>query len=62
MSSSQRRDASSSKNEYFDLGSFERQVTTSSEEAQIWFNRGLIWCYAFNHEEAAEVGLLEACI
>jgi hypothetical protein len=46
--------ASSSQNEYFDLGSFQRQVTTADEGAQVWFNRGLAWCYAFNHEEAAE--------
>ena len=38
--------------EYFDLGSFARPVTTSSETAQLWFNRGLIWMYGFNHEEA----------
>jgi tetratricopeptide (TPR) repeat protein len=44
----------SSPDEYFDLGSFHRPVTTSSDESQTWFNRGLIWSYAFNHEEAAE--------
>ena len=38
--------------EYFDLGSFARPVTTTSEIAQRWFNRGLIWMYGFNHEEA----------
>lgn len=54
MNSSQPHAASSSKDEYFDLGPFNRLVTTSSEDAQIWFDRGLIWCYAFNHEEAAE--------
>ncbi|KAE8385590.1 hypothetical protein BDV23DRAFT_16250 [Aspergillus alliaceus] len=37
---------------YYDLGSFHRPVTTSSHEAQTWFDRGLIWTYAFNHEEA----------
>src|SRR5690349_15983583 len=36
----------------FDLGSYSRTVTTSSAEAQIWFDRGLNWCYGFNHEEA----------
>ena len=40
--------------EYYDLGSFHRQVTTSSQDAQMWFNRGLIWTYGFNHEEAAK--------
>ena len=29
-----------------------RDVTTSSPDAQLWFNRGLNWNYAFNHEEA----------
>jgi tetratricopeptide (TPR) repeat protein len=38
--------------EYFDLGSYTRQVTTSSAQAQLWFTRGLVWAYAFNHEEA----------
>jgi tetratricopeptide (TPR) repeat protein len=42
-----------SQKEYYDLGAFHRQVTTSSKDAQIWFDRGLIWIYAFNHEEAA---------
>jgi len=37
----------------FDLGGYERPVTTSSREAQAWFTRGLLWAYAFNHEEAA---------
>ena len=38
--------------EYFDLGSYTRAVTTTVPEAQTWFNRGLVWLYAFNHEEA----------
>ncbi|KAL4998962.1 hypothetical protein BDV10DRAFT_200966 [Aspergillus recurvatus] len=37
---------------YFDVGTYSRKITTSNLEAQIWFNRGLIWTYAFNHEEA----------
>ena len=44
--------------EYFDLGGYTRPVTASSPEAQPWFNRGLVWAYAFNHEEA--VALLRA--
>jgi tetratricopeptide (TPR) repeat protein len=36
----------------FDLGSFTRTTSTSSFEAQRWFDRGLVWSYAFNHEEA----------
>ena len=39
--------------DYFDLGSYERRVTTSSAQAQVWFTRGLLWAYGFNHEEAA---------
>ncbi|GGU92753.1 hypothetical protein GCM10010260_29370 [Streptomyces filipinensis] len=37
---------------YYDLGSHGRRVTTSSTEAQTWFDRGLNWTYAFHHEEA----------
>ena len=36
----------------FDLGSYSRPITTSSTEAQLWFDRGLLWTYGFNHEEA----------
>jgi tetratricopeptide (TPR) repeat protein len=36
----------------FDLGSYAREVTTSSAAARAWFTRGLLWTYAFNHEEA----------
>jgi tetratricopeptide (TPR) repeat protein len=39
--------------EYFDLGGYARPVTTTSAQAQTWFTRGLVWAYAFNHEEAA---------
>jgi tetratricopeptide (TPR) repeat protein len=38
--------------EYYDLGAYSRTITTSSPSAQLWFNRGLIWTYAYNHEEA----------
>lgn len=34
------------------LGSHQRAVTTTSPEAQEFFHQGLVWCYAFNHEEA----------
>lgn len=37
---------------YYDLGSYGRNVTTTSPEAQLWFNRGLTWMYGFNHEAA----------
>ena len=38
--------------EYYDLGGYGRPVTTTSADAQAWFDRGLAWCYGFNHEEA----------
>lgn len=37
---------------YFDLGSYTRAVTTSSSDAQVWFDRGLNWLFAYNHAEA----------
>ena len=43
---------SASNEEYYDLGSHGRSVTTSSAEAQLWFDRGLNWLYGFNHAEA----------
>jgi len=36
---------------YYDLGAYSRAITTKSPEAQVWFDRGLNWVYAFNHEE-----------
>ncbi len=38
--------------DYYDLGSFTWPVTTSEPEAQLWFDRGMAWCYGFNHDEA----------
>jgi tetratricopeptide (TPR) repeat protein len=35
-----------------DLGSYSRTVTTSSADAQRWFDRGLNWCFGFHHEQA----------
>ena len=37
---------------YYDLGAYTRSITTKSPDAQIWFDRGLNWVFAFNHEEA----------
>ena len=37
---------------YYDLGTHSRPVTTSSTEAQLWFDRGLLWCYGYNHDES----------
>ena len=38
--------------DYFDLGPYSRRVTTTSQEAQMWFDRGLNWLYCYNHAEA----------
>ncbi|MGA7669328.1 MAG: hypothetical protein WBW04_02845 [Nitrolancea sp.] len=38
--------------DYYDLGNHHFAVTTSSPEAQLWFDRGLNWKHAFNHFEA----------
>ncbi len=38
--------------DYYDLGTYYCPVTTSSEKAQLWFDRGLIWTYGYNHTEA----------
>jgi hypothetical protein len=37
---------------YYDLGSYHRPIDTPSPQAQIWFDRGVVWAYAFNHEES----------
>ena len=37
---------------YYDLGGYSRPITTGSQEAQLWFDRGLVWTYGYNHEEA----------
>ena len=36
----------------YDLGTYGRPISTSSADAQAWFDRGLVWSYGFNHEEA----------
>ncbi|KAL6702277.1 hypothetical protein J3F84DRAFT_399706 [Trichoderma pleuroticola] len=38
---------------YFNLGTYHRPMTTKSHDAQRWFNRGLIWAYGFNKQEAS---------
>ncbi|MGE2716896.1 tetratricopeptide repeat protein [Mycolicibacterium litorale] len=37
---------------YYDLGAYHRPVDTASAQAQTWFDRGMVWAYAFNHDEA----------
>src|SRR6266478_4636216 len=36
----------------YDLGPHSRTVTTTSADAQRWFDRGLNWCFGYHHEEA----------
>ncbi len=36
----------------YDLGTYSCPVTTSSADAQLWFDRGLVWTYGYNHGEA----------
>jgi hypothetical protein len=38
--------------EYYDLGPHQRTVTTTSKDAQTWFDRGLMWCFGYNHDES----------
>jgi len=40
--------------DYYDLGTHHQPIETGSIDAQVWFDRGLLWCYGFNHEEAAK--------
>ncbi|USI92951.1 tetratricopeptide repeat protein [Rhodococcus pyridinivorans] len=37
---------------YYNLGTYRRIITTTSPEAQLWFDRGLRWAYCFNFDEA----------
>ena len=36
----------------FDMGPYSWPITTQNPEAQLWFDRGLIWTYGFHSEEA----------
>ncbi|MGI9523970.1 MAG: hypothetical protein ACR2PG_20240 [Hyphomicrobiaceae bacterium] len=38
--------------EYYNLGMYSREITTASSVAKMWFDRGLIWTFAYHHEEA----------
>ncbi|KAK0725846.1 hypothetical protein B0H67DRAFT_571714 [Lasiosphaeris hirsuta] len=39
---------------YYNLGTFTRAVSTQNPTAQRWFDRGLVWNYGFNHEESVQ--------
>ncbi|NTY60554.1 hypothetical protein [Mycolicibacterium sphagni] len=45
---------------YYDLGDYHRPVDTPFPQAQVWVDRGLVWAYAFNHEEA--IGCFEGAL
>ena len=36
----------------FDLGAYSRSINADNRDAQHWFDRGLLWLYGFNREEA----------
>lgn len=38
---------------YYNLGTHAWRITTTSPDAQAWFDRGAVWAYSFNHDEAA---------
>ena len=38
----------------FDLGTYSRPISTTSADAQRWFDLGLNWCFGFNHEEGVK--------
>ena len=38
-------------NDYFDLGNYSRTVS-ENKNSQTWFDRGMVWLFAYNHEEA----------
>lgn len=37
---------------YFDIEVYSRKITASKDKAQRWFDRGLVWTFAYCHEEA----------
>ena len=37
---------------YYDLGTYHRPIETPTPQAEVWVDRGLVWAYAFNHDEA----------
>ena len=36
----------------FNTGTYSYKVSTRSDDAQRWFDRGLMWIYGYNHSEA----------
>ncbi|PKX99375.1 TPR domain protein [Aspergillus novofumigatus IBT 16806] len=52
MNKQRERSPDDTSDPYYNLGSYHRRVSTANHQAQLWFDRGLIWTYGFNHEEA----------
>ncbi|WP_042576634.1 hypothetical protein [Rhodococcus sp. MEB064] len=48
----ERRGRAHHDDDYYDLGDHGRPASTTSAAAQLWFDRGLVWAYSFNFEEA----------
>ena len=40
--------------DYYNLGSHRRPTSTAVPDAQLWFDRGLMWLYGYNHAEAVK--------
>jgi tetratricopeptide (TPR) repeat protein len=40
--------------DHFDLGTHTRKISTTSVEAQRWFDLGMNWCFGFNFEEGVK--------
>ncbi|MEM7043878.1 MAG: hypothetical protein AAF543_13795 [Pseudomonadota bacterium] len=38
--------------DYYDLGNFTWPLSTKDPETQRWFDRGMVWCFGYNHDEA----------
>ncbi len=48
-----KHEQAAAKAQIFDeMGGYERPVSISTPEAQLYFNQGLTWMHAFNHDEA----------
>lgn len=47
-------DKSRGTGDYFNLGTHTKRISTTSPEAQRWFDRGLNWCFAFNQDEGVK--------
>lgn len=46
------QDGRTASDPYYNMGEYGRAVSTTSSDAQVWFDRGLVWAYSFNFDEA----------